>query len=334
MDEDAELAAAIALSQAPDADEDAELAAAIAMSNAAPDDADAPADAEDAELAAAIALSKAPAPAPAPAEPTDPQARLQARVRDIFGELTAGGMNPNEAAAKALEKASAEARQRAAPAAAPAAAASAALLEKAGFEARVKDLFAQAVGKGSDANEAAAAALKQAQAEQLAAANQARRDRAAAESGAAAAEGGADEPMTLEAQMMGSTEVEKFERWEEIEKVNQAQVDAINLLYREEGVTFVDPSWPPTDRALYMTTETATTWKCRACSKRNPLPPPPPAETLMRMMLDPRRHAHTCAYVHIMHMHTRTSSLARLRDARPSQPRAAHTVRPLQGRVQ
>lgn len=58
------------------------------------------------------------------------------------------------------------------------------------------------------------------------------------------------------------------------------QVDAINMLYRTDGVTFVDPSFPPTDRSLYASTETATTWQCRACQKRNPLPPTPSQQAL------------------------------------------------------
>ena len=68
--------------------------------------------------------------------------------------------------------------------------------------------------------------------------------------------------------------------------VSQAQVDAINVMYREEGVTFIDPSFPPTDRALYESTESSTTWKCRACGARSPLPPPPTAQDLARMLTD------------------------------------------------
>ena len=49
-----------------------------------------------------------------------------------------------------------------------------ALLEKAGFEARVKELFAAHKAAGEETNEAAAMALKQAQQEQLAAAQAAR----------------------------------------------------------------------------------------------------------------------------------------------------------------
>ena len=81
--------------------------------------------------------------------------------------------------------------------------------------------------------------------------------------------------------------VEKFERWEEIERVAQAQVEAINELYRTDGITFIDPSFPPTDKALYQSTESATTWVCRACQGRNPLPPPPDANQLIRMLHDP-----------------------------------------------
>ena len=75
-------------------------------------------DADDEDLAAAIALSQAPASARAPPSASDqsppvartPQEALQARVREIFYELTAAGMGANEAAAKALEMASVEAK--------------------------------------------------------------------------------------------------------------------------------------------------------------------------------------------------------------------------------
>jgi hypothetical protein len=49
----------------------------------------------------------------------------------------------------------------------------------------------------------------------------------------------------------------------------------------------VDPSFPPTNRALYLSDESATTWQCKACSKRNQLPPRPDEQQLLRLMTDP-----------------------------------------------
>lgn len=47
---------------------------------------------------------------------------------------------------------------------------------------------------------------------------------------------------------------------------------AINALYRTDGVTFIDDQFPPTDLALYSSRESASTWKCRRCGARNPVP--------------------------------------------------------------
>ena len=292
-DEDEDLQAALAMSignSIPAAGTGTSAARALA-SSAAAGDAD-----DDMEMQAAVALSLgetasvAPAAAPQAMDVPSEKERLQARVREIFGQLVAGGMTPNGAAAKALEQASSEIaadKAKAATAAlapAPAPHADAALLDKAGFEARVKALFAAAVAEGNDANQAAATALRQAQAEQLAAAQQARRERSGGDSSGAPARPNDSSAPSLVPQI--SEEVEQFERWEEIEKVAQTQVDAINVMYREEGVTFIDPSFPPSDRALYLSTESATHWKCRSCSQRNPLPPPPSAQELARLLTD------------------------------------------------
>jgi len=54
--------------------------------------------------------------------------------------------------------------------------------------------------------------------------------------------------------------------------VAEEQLEAINALFRTDGVSFVDDQFPPLDRSLYASALTATTWPCRACSARNPLP--------------------------------------------------------------
>jgi hypothetical protein len=99
-------------------DEDEDLAAAIALSQQAGPSA---AAGDDPELAAALALSSTntglrsppPAPAPAPAAAqsgaqSGAQEALAQRVREIFQELSASGLEPNAAAAQAFEQAKRE----------------------------------------------------------------------------------------------------------------------------------------------------------------------------------------------------------------------------------
>lgn len=231
--------------------------------------------------------------------------RLRSRVHELFAQMTATGLPPNEAAAQAIEQATTEMKDAAtldarptdatditmahAPPAQPLDVAS-----KDGFAARVRKLFEDHVAAGAEPNVAAAKAVQMAQSE--AAASRQRRSESAVA------------PLVEEVQLEGtmppvvmqqsSEAAVKFQRWEEIEKVAQAQVDVINELYRTEGITFVDPSFPPTDRSLYASTETATTWKCRGCNQRNPLPPPPTEMELIRLMTDPstRETQITCGH--------------------------------------
>lgn len=263
-------------------------------------------DEDEDMLQQALALSRenngvrsaAPAAPPAAAELGAQQAKLQERVKQIFAELTAAGKSPNEAAAEAFKQASSEmaaASAKESGTSLPPLTDPASLLEKAGFEARVKALFAAHTAAGLSPNEAAAKAMQQAQNEQLQATQAARHERSAAEGakgggaggGGAGGGGGGEGEETPGLERQGSEAVEKFERWEEIERVATAQVDAIHEMYRTEGITFIDPSFAPTDRALYMSTDSATTWKCRACGARNPLPPPPDAQGLIQLMHDP-----------------------------------------------
>jgi len=273
-------------------DEDAQLAAAIALSNAPMDDA--MDEDEEAQLAAAIALSQAPEAAPAPAAASGAalleKAGFEARVKELFAAAVGKGRDANEAAAEALKQAQREqlaAAQEARKARAAAAEGGDAQVQ---LSARVRVLFDELTAGGMSPNEAAAKALEQASTElkqQPLAAPAASAAKAAGQEGDSKGESEAD-PLALVPQL--SQRVEKFERWEEIEKVNQAQVDTINNLYREEGITFVDPSWAPSPKALYATTESATTWKCRSCGKRSPLPPAPSERELMQMMFDRSSH--------------------------------------------
>lgn len=282
---------------ADDADGDDSMSKALAMSM----DPEPVATADDDDdMAKALAMSMEPTPAPAPSKHDLLEREgFSARLKELFEEAKAKGQEPNAAAASALAQAQNEQKVQLDQRAAAAASSKHDLLSREGFSTRVKELFEAAKAKGQDANGAAATALAQAQKEQLAAAAQARSaraggptspprsDRSAAGGGAPAPSGAAAAwPPPLATQPSESAE-QTFERWEEVEKVAQAQVDAINALYKEEGVTFVDPSFPPTNRALYLSDESATTWQCKACSKRNQLPPRPDEQQLLRLMTDP-----------------------------------------------
>ena len=219
----------------------------------APEDGD-----DDDDLRRALELSRG---APmeeekAPPPPADDAARLRARVGELFAVEVAKGSAPNVAAAEALRLAQLE---LAAPAPAPAPV-DPAVLTPAGFQARVKALFAAEVAGGAAPNAAAAAALAAAQDEQRRAAEAA----AAPAAAAAAPEAAAPPPPSKAA----------FVRLESVEKVAAETMEVLNVMYREEGITFVDPSFPPAPSSLYAGGgNDADTWKCGGCSARNPVPP-------------------------------------------------------------
>ena len=75
----------------------------------------------------------------------------------------------------------------------------------------------------------------------------------------------------------------RFERLEDVERVAQEQVDAINALYHSDGVVFVDPTFPPIPRSLYSHPDGARSFKCSTCSKRSNLPPQPTREELFNL---------------------------------------------------
>ena len=86
-----------------------------------------------------------------------------------------------------------------------------------------------------------------------------------------------------------------FVRLEELDEVSRESLDAINGMYRSDGITFIDSDFPPSDRSLYASVETATTWKCRACQHRNPLPPGGHTkEQIIALMRAPRSRLITC----------------------------------------
>jgi hypothetical protein len=59
-----------------------------------------------------------------------------------------------------------------------------------------------------------------------------------------------------------------FERLEDVEKVAQEQVDAVNALYHSDGIVFVDPTFPPIPRSLYMHLDGHTTFRCAGLRAR------------------------------------------------------------------
>ena len=69
-------------------------------------------------------------------------------------------------------------------------------------------------------------------------------------------------------------------------------------MFRSEGIKFVDPSFAPSDRSLYLSTESASTWKCRVCARRSALPPPPSFNDIQRLMYDPAERGRTISCAH------------------------------------
>jgi hypothetical protein len=144
------------------------------------------------------------------------------------------------------------------------------LLTRADFERRVRALFAEEQATGADPTTAAARALSRAQAEQLAAAA-AQRGSTSRPTPPAPPTPPPPAPPThapvapasapaLASHDSGGALV-SFERLEDVEKVAQEQVDDINALYHSDGIVFVDPTFPPIPRSLYMHPDGYTTFR-------------------------------------------------------------------------
>lgn len=171
----------------------------------------------------------------------------------------------------------------------------------------MKQLFLlESSAAGGDASAAAARALQRAQQEQLAAANAKR-----AADHCEPTRPAHTEPVPAEdAAAAGSPEkVVSFERLEDVEKVAQEQVEMINQMYREEGIPFVDPSFPPIARSLYQEDSSASSWRCRTCNARNALPPPPSEEEAFRLLHDPAKRGESisCSSCGATHMRLETA---------------------------
>lgn len=119
--------------------------------------------------------------------------------------------------------------------------------DRKGFvQRRVGELFQEATSRGVAPNEAAAAALASAQKE-------------------------LSEKMLVEEEPP-QREDKRFKRMEAPEKVEDTDIDTIEVLYEQEGIVFVDPSFPPTPSSVYGD-EDPSTWRCAGCGGLNPISP-------------------------------------------------------------
>ena len=80
-----------------------------------------------------------------------------------------------------------------------------------------------------------------------------------------------EKKMKKEEQKDAPNEEEAFERMDTVENVSETDMSVINLLYQEDGVVFVDPSFPPAPGSLYNDPQDATRWTCSGCGSKNPL---------------------------------------------------------------
>ena len=87
-----------------------------------------------------------------------------------------------------------------------------------------------------------------------------------------------------------------FVRLEQMDEVSRESLDAINAMYHSDGIKFTDPDFPPLPRSLYSSAASETTWKCRACQTRNPLPAHShSAEDVIALMRAPSSRTIACA---------------------------------------
>lgn len=169
----------------------------------------------------------------------------------------------------------------------------------ASLESLIRSHFARLVGQGLAPNEAALQALSAAHAD-LAAAGAAN---AGADAGGAAKrargmEGAASVPEAAAAAIAASAVEEsagsvEFVRFEAESVVTAAsQVDQINAWYAAYGDPFIDPSFPPAPKSLYLSASSAGQWKCSDCQRLNPIPNLPPMQQLYGPQGDALRRQH------------------------------------------
>jgi hypothetical protein len=257
--------------EAEDEDEEAMLAKALAIS-------------EGADTAAIETSGGASSTNAADFPSTPSQEAFKRRVNEIHSELVAAGVSYNDAAVQAVQKAQAE-LAAAAPASAPdmsemtSVAPALDLTTQDGVQARVKELFTQAVAAGKEAPDAVASAMKQAQEEAAAQTAQVAAAKAAEETASARAPTLVTAP-TVDTIAAASQEVDAgvtspgtraatFERTSEVEKVDAAELEAIRLRHEYYGEQFVDPSFPPTNKVTAAALAAAgldCCWSCCCCS--------------------------------------------------------------------
>lgn len=136
--------------------------------------------------------------------------------------------------------------------------------EKRFLEGRVPELFQEFVGRGFKPSEAAARALHDAQ-QELARQNSVKAEKA-------------------------EKKAEVFRRMDTPENVADSDMEAIEILYREEGIVFVDPSFPPTPASIYGTKLDVSTWQCASCGFANPIDPGLNSREGVVRALDDARH--------------------------------------------
>lgn len=133
--------------------------------------------------------------------------------------------------------------------------------EKRFLEGRVPELFQEFVGRGFKPSDAAARALQNAQRE-----------------------------LARQSSEKVEKKAEVFRRMDTPENVADSDMEVIEILYREEGIVFVDPSFPPTPASMYGTKADASTWQCASCGFKNPIDPGFNSREGVLRALDDARH--------------------------------------------
>lgn len=125
------------------------------------------------------------------------------------------------------------------------------------LQERVSKVFSELVAQGMPPNDAAAEALRRAQQPEE-----------------------VKEPQPKK---------KSFERMDAPELVGDDAYETINLLYKEDGVTFVDPSFPPVPGSLYADAADAERWACSRCHAKNPVPAEANSRDGVLRMIDDRQ---------------------------------------------
>ncbi|KAJ8601962.1 hypothetical protein CTAYLR_004457 [Chrysophaeum taylorii] len=263
-DDDEDLARAVAMSKEGDASKDDELARAIVAMSTEPDgdleralamskESD---ESKDDELAWAIAMS------------TEPDGDLERALAmskesdeskdDELARAIAMSTEPDGDLGRAIATSKEEEED-----------------PKVRFERRVAQLFESLRAAGKSPNEAAAEALSTVQ-----------REFAQAKPVSTTTTTTTTNPPRKKR----TSELQRFERMDTPEAVGDDNIEMINVLYKEEGITFVDPSFPPAPASVFGD-EDPNKWTCVACQARNPIPERANSkEGILRLIEERRRN--------------------------------------------